>query len=144
MGPARPVINRSYSPGKPLLYKTLEVVLLVHFKLYFSNIDIQEIPETQLSTSASPSNSKDKDSIIKNIHEIVRSTSATKRKRNIEPQNLIRKKPKKTAAEPAIIDEVNLLVTQLKTIEQDLETEKKKVRTLEKKLIRWRKEKKRN
>lgn len=99
-----------------------------------SNISIQEIPETQLSAGIPSSGPEDEDLTIENVHKADSSTSATKRKRNVKPQNLVRKKPKKTTGEPAIMDEDSPLAARLKVAEQDLETEKEKVRALEKKI----------
>jgi chromosome segregation ATPase len=100
----------------------------------FSNISIQEIPETQLSAGFLSSDPEDEDPIIEDVHEAHSSTSVTKRKRNVEPQNLAHKKPKKTAGEPTIVDKTSPLATRLKDAEQDLETEKEKVKALEKKI----------
>jgi chromosome segregation ATPase len=99
-----------------------------------SNISIQEIPETQLSAGIPSSGPEDEDLTIENVHKADSSTSATKRKRNVKPQNLVRKKPKKTTGEPAIMDEDSPLAARLKVAEQDLETEKEKVRALEEKI----------
>ncbi len=94
--------------------------------ILFSNINVQEMPETQPSTGTSSSVPEDEDPIIEDIHKADSSISATKRKRNFERQNLARKKPKKTAEKPAIIDEDSLLVTRLKVAKQDLKTEKER------------------
>jgi hypothetical protein len=52
----------------------------------------------------------------------------------LEPQNLAHKKPKKTAGKPTIMDETSPLATQLKDAEQNLKTEKEKIRIFEKKI----------
>jgi len=100
----------------------------------FSNISIQEIPESQASAGTSSSALENEDPIIEDVHKADSSASATKRKRNVEPQDLARKKSNKTAGEPDIIDKVSLLTTRLKVADQDLETEKEKVRNFEKKI----------
>jgi hypothetical protein len=95
------------------------VVLLVHFEPYFPTWAYRRSLRHSSPQALPPSGSEDEDSIIEDVHEIISSTSATKRKRNVEPQNLAGKKPKKPAAELDIIDEVVLLVTRLGAVEQD-------------------------
>jgi hypothetical protein len=75
---------------------------------------MQKIPKTQLSADFPSSDPEDKNSIIENIHK---TDNSTKRKRNVEPQNLAYKKPKKTAGKPTIINEISPLVTRFKNIE---------------------------
>jgi hypothetical protein len=68
------------------------------------------------------------------MHEIYNSTLITKRKRNIEFQNLIYKKSKKTAGKSIIINEISPFVIRFKNTEQNLEIEKKKFKAFEKKI----------
>lgn len=98
------------------------------------DIHTQEIPETRLSTGPFSSIRQDEDPIIENVQTANRFTSTVQRKRNIELQDSSRKKLKQTEGEPASMDDASLLATWIEAAQQDLESEKEKVRVLKKEI----------
>lgn len=133
MGFVGRAVDRPYRTGNHYLSV---VVWPVYFERHILKSMSQEIPETQQSTSPLSSISpipQDLDPIIGDAHT-ANNFPTTRRKRHNEPQNVTRKKPKVTARQPTTVDNVSLLTTRLQIAQQDLESEKKKVRVLEKEI----------
>lgn len=98
----------------------------------------QEIPETQKSISplsSIASIAQEEDPTMPDAHSASSLPSTRKRKRQNEPQKPTGKKLRQRAREPPIVDNASLPATRLQIAKQDLESEREKVRVLEKEIM---------